>query len=120
MKLLTPYKLFEDQRGKLVGIINNGCWREMNILESKKDAIRGGHYHKETLELFYFLEGKVEVVIRNLSNNKVNKLTVNKGDILLIEPNELHTFTMITNAVWINALSQPMDQVGCLNDIHTL
>ena len=40
------------------------------------------------------------------------------GMVIEIEPNELHTFIMETDAEWLNFLSEPMDERN--PDIHRL
>jgi dTDP-4-dehydrorhamnose 3,5-epimerase-like enzyme len=116
MKIIKPYKTFKDVRGELTGIINSGTWREVNYLETAKNQIRGNHYHKKTLELFYILEGKIEISIKNIKNNKTKKLTVVTGTIILIEPFELHTFLSKTKCRWINILSKKISDKK--PDIH--
>ena len=71
---------------------------------------RGGHYHKETKELFFFIEGEIKITIEHLKKKQKQELTVHKGDILMVEPFEVHTFEIIKDAKWINILSVPMDK----------
>jgi quercetin dioxygenase-like cupin family protein len=110
MKILKPYKFFKDERGSLTGIINQDKWSEINYFETAKGQTRGNHYHKKTLELFYILEGEIGVTIKNLKTNKAKKINLEAGNILLIEPFELHTFVSNTECKWINILSRKIDE----------
>ena len=116
MKIIKPYKTFKDARGALTGIINEGVWKEVNYLETEKGQMRGNHYHKSTSELFYIIDGKIEVTIKNIKTKRTKKITVEGGTILLIEPFELHTFKSKTKCKWINILSKKMDDKK--PDIH--
>ncbi len=120
MKKVSSYQLFEDERGKINGIINSGCWREINLIESKKGAVRGGHYHKTTEELFYILGGEIKVVIVDMHGKVICEFTAHQGDIFIIEPYEAHTFTALSDCTWLNALSEAMAPEAKDRDIHSL
>ncbi len=108
MKILKPYIEKKDARGLFSGIINSGTWEEMNIIETDEGGVRGGHYHKTTVELFYILSGRVEVEISG--NGREKKIyPVGEGDIFLIDPLEVHTFRCLTKCRWINVLSKKID-----------
>lgn len=110
MKIIKTYKFFKDERGCFTGVVNQGKWSEINYFETTAGQTRGNHYHKNTLELFFILEGKIIVDVKNLKTNKENKIVIKKGDILLIEPFEFHTFISKTKCKWINILSKKMDE----------
>lgn len=99
--------LKNDNRGKILGITQN-TWNEINYIESIKDSVRGEHYHKETLEAFYIISGKIKVELINIKNNVKEEFIATNGEIFIIEPNELHTFTALEDSSWINMLSKNM------------
>jgi dTDP-4-dehydrorhamnose 3,5-epimerase-like enzyme len=109
---IEPYFKHADDRGSLRGLINTGEWREINIVDSQKDSIRGGHYHKSTKECFVILSGKILVQFRlPQSNGRLDYLeesVFEKGDVFVILPMVEHTFTVISDAQWINMLSMPL------------
>lgn len=111
MKRVEPYCVREDARGKLVGLMNEGKWEEFNYLETKAGEVRGNHYHKNTTELFFILDGEIRVELVK-PGGSVNTQLVRRGDILLVEPGEMHTFHCVTDACWINALSQRFDDLN--------
>jgi mannose-6-phosphate isomerase-like protein (cupin superfamily) len=118
MKIIKPYKIFKDQRGTLVGIINDGKWEEINYLETEKNQTRGNHYHKNTEEMFYILDGTIKVIVKNIKTKKKQEKTVKKGAIVLINPFELHTFISRTKCKWINVLSKKIEDSS--PDIHKI
>lgn len=109
MKLLTPYMTKGDSRGTFTGIINTGVWEEINIITTEAECVRGGHYHKSTVELFYILSGEIEVEVSNDFCATETHL-VRAGSIFLVEPYEVHTFRCLTACTWINVLSKKMDE----------
>lgn len=106
MRILEPYKNFTDHRGIFFGIINSGQWEEINYVETKADQVRGGHYHKETRELFFVIEGDIEVTIEKLGGQSRSVFTAGKGSIFVVEPFEIHTFRCKMACRWINVLSK--------------
>jgi dTDP-4-dehydrorhamnose 3,5-epimerase-like enzyme len=116
MRIIAPYKKLGDKRGSFLGIVNSGQWEEMNYVETEAGQVRGGHYHKETRELFYIIDGEIEISIQDLNGNTLNNCIVSGGTILEIEPFEVHTFTCHTKSRWINVLSLKIDDRSC--DIH--
>ena len=110
IKLLNSYFNSNDKRGEFIGINNKYKWEEINFINSKKESIRGGHYHKETLELFFIISGKIEITYKKvISYNRygqTERIIVSKNDIFIIEKNTYHEFYMIEESSWINALTK--------------
>jgi len=117
MKRIKPYQQREDVRGKLIGLMNEGTWEEFNYLETKAGEIRGNHYHKNTKELFFIIEGEIDIEITQ-QNGAVSIEHITTGDVVLIEPYENHTFYCLTKTKWVNALSKRFELGN--PDIHTI
>lgn len=107
--LISPYFYFQDERGKLIGILQGKKMEEMNYLESVKGCTRGGHYHKSTDENFFIIQGKIKVILSNIDDKSKKEFFIEGGDILAIPPNVLHTFEVLEESKWVNMLSKAMD-----------
>lgn len=120
LKIIKRYFMHEDKRGTLEGLVNFGEWKEMNLISSLAGVERGNHYHKETLELFIILEGKINVILLKVKDGKLvgskTERIVNRGDVFLIDPFVNHTFRVLVEAKWINVLSKKIDPEN--PDIH--
>ena len=116
MKKLVPYVTRKDARGRLVGLLNEGTWEEFNYLETRAGETRGNHYHLKTTEIFFIISGEIDVKITN-SNGISSNEHLSAGDILRVDPNEIHTFFCVTDAAWINVLSNRFNQEN--PDMHT-
>ncbi|WP_417542762.1 cupin domain-containing protein [Methylophaga thalassica] len=115
MKILSPYQTFEDERGCLLGLLNHSEWQEINFLETRAGNQRGNHYHKNTREFFFIIEGRGEIEIISESQGKeVHEFK--SLDMFIIEPMEIHTFYCHENTKWINALTLKFDADN--PDIH--
>lgn len=116
MRIFEPYKKIEDRRGSFLGIVNSGNWEEVNFVETMAGQVRGGHFHKEIRELFFIIEGEIDITIAGLTGGESHNYTVGPGSIFVIEPFEVHTFTCRTTCKWINVLSKRIDDQ--FHDIH--
>ena len=112
MQILSPYRRFDDSRGRMLGVINDGQWEEINYVETAASCVRGGHYHRDTRELFLIISGTVKVRIRALDQPEVQEFTVSSGSIFVVEPGEAHWFETLTACSWINALSKRLDEAA--------
>src|ERR1035437_2350243 len=118
IRFIDNYFRHFDERGSLIGLINEGTWKEINIITSKKDIVRGNHYHNYTLELFIILEGEIEVTVQSIECDSMEKHLVRSGDVFIIEPMINHIFSAKKDSKWINALSRKIEQAN--PDIHRI
>lgn len=113
-KIVKPYFHHQDARGSIAGIINSGKWEEINFITSEKDAIRGGHYHKVTEELFFIFKGIIKVTFEKIVDGKKTGEQefhhFSGGDIFIVYPNVCHTFEILEDSSWINVLSKRIDK----------
>ena len=114
IEFIPNYIEYSDKRGSFLGLVNFGNWKEINIICSEADTVRGGHYHKNTDELFLILEGKIKITLQKVLGNKVldnekKTFDVQEGDVFLIKKNVNHIFETIEYSKWINVLSQKLN-----------
>lgn len=112
MTVLQAYREFADARGSMRGVINDGQWEEINYVETSAGCTRGGHYHRDTRELFLLLSGTVTVRVRKVdaSDADAEEHVFSDGSIFVIEPREIHWFETVTACAWINVLSKRIDE----------
>lgn len=114
LRFVNNYFSHRDDRGSIQGLINEGIWKELNLVTSEAGAVRGDHYHKKTQELFIILEGTIEVCTQKVDQgNLVGERSVyhvKTGDVFWIAPLTNHTFVPLKYSKWINALSEPINK----------
>jgi len=110
MQYLKLYTINKDLRGSFFGVTNKYTWGEINYIETFAMVERGNHYHKSTLELFYILEGRINVMIYNIITKKYFKFEAKPTMIFIIDPFEVHTFKTVEDSKWINMLSHRIDE----------
>jgi len=110
---IKEYFQHSDHRGSIKGLVNFGCWEEVNIIESEPNVVRGNHYHKDTDELFIILDGKIKITLQNILDEKLGgkgkEYVVKKGDVFLIQKNIHHMFEILEYSRWLNVLSVKTD-----------
>jgi len=121
-KKLDRYFKKIDEKGSIEGLVNEGCWQEINLISSKGGVIRGNHYHRNTRELFIILKGKIKVILQAVEDNRLKgeklEVFVTEGDVLIIEPNVYHTFFPEIDSLWLNALTVKNDPTN--PDFHEI
>ena len=110
MTMLEPYRQFSDSRGLMRGVINDGHWEEINYIETAAGCTRGGHYHRDTRELFLLISGTIRVRVRPANGRATKEYRLSGGSIFVVEPGEAHWFETETPCTWINVLSKRIDQ----------
>ena len=82
----------EDERGKIIDIIDDGDFVHAGIVTFKKGAVRGNHYHKQTEQVNYILKGKIRYLSKDLTK-KGSKIVENimvPGDMIIDPPFQWH------------------------------
>ncbi len=90
-------KNFEDHRGLIKDIIVNERIDYVTIITNVKGAVRGNHYHKETIQFLYVLEGKI-LVASQIKGEKVKKKILESGSMLFNEASESHAIKSLEDS----------------------
>lgn len=120
IEFMRNYFKSEDERGSITGLVNIGTWQEINLVRSDAGVTRGNHFHQTTREGFAILQGRIEVSLQKITDERVEGeekiCNVSAGDVFIIESGVNHIFRVKENAIWINFLDNRMDEKN--PDIH--
>ena len=100
IEILSPDFEFSDERGCLTQLVHQG-YNQFNIIFSKKDIVRGNHYHKENREVFFVITGSFKVIAEK--DFKREEYLFNAGDMFLIPPYVMHSFYYIEDT-WLASM----------------
>ena len=99
MSTVKKIKVFtSDDRGEIIDIFTHEPKDHCTIVTFKKNAVRGNHFHKVSVQSAYVLEGNFEihnVMIDNDLNfdpKKIEIIKTSKGDYITHEKFEAHTY----------------------------
>lgn len=81
MKKEHKKKNFEDERGFIQDIMVDGKFEHVTLISSKKDIVRGNHYHKKTVQYVFVLDGRLEYYYETKDGQK-GMVELEKGDFI--------------------------------------
>lgn len=86
-----------DSRGTIQDLLTGIDINAVTIVTFTPGAIRGNHFHKETIQWNYCLEGEIRYVAQSINGNK-EECILRKGDFIVTKENESHALQGITDS----------------------
>lgn len=99
MKIIHLKTSFEDKRGKIIDLLDHENIDAVTWITFKKGAVRGNHYHKETIQWNYVVSGKILLRTKPLEKGKILDTIMSKGDFIVAVPNERHALQALENSI---------------------
>ena len=110
IEFVKPDFVFENEAGCLKQLVHKG-WNQVNVITSKKDSVRGGHYHKQNKECFYIIDGSFKLIV--WKDNEKEEYEIKKGDMFIMPEYVYHTFEYhedtVLVAMYNNGVEMPDD-----------
>ena len=100
IEILKPDFEFSDERGCLTQLVHQG-FKQFNIIFSKKDVLRGNHYHKENREAFFVISGSCNLTA--MKDGLIEEYVFKSGDMFLIPQYVIHSF-FYTDDTWLSSM----------------
>jgi quercetin dioxygenase-like cupin family protein len=91
---------FEDGRGQIIDILRNEVVDYATIITSRKGAVRGNHFHKDTYQHLYVLDGKLRVVVQ-MPGEPPQEGILEQGDVIVNVPLERHAFEAMEDTTFL-------------------
>ena len=113
-EFLAPDFSCSDDRGFLYQLCRDG-WKQVNVSKTVAGTFRGGHYHKETREAFFIVDGEISAVLEK--SDKVERMVFKKGDFFVINPYVLHSFTFNKDTVMVALYDNGVEKNDGTKDI---
>lgn len=99
VEILQPNFVYEDDRGTMTQLVREG-FKQINVITSKANSFRGGHYHRLNREAFYIVSGKIELILQKGEETETQQFST--GDMFMINPFISHDFFYITDTTIIS------------------
>jgi quercetin dioxygenase-like cupin family protein len=100
MKVLKISAVFSDVRGDIIDVLRNTVVEYATVITSKHGAVRANHYHKETFQYVYMLEGRMRVVSQ-MPGEATEEVVLEKGDLIVNMPLERHAFEAVDDCTML-------------------
>lgn len=115
--ILKPDFEHKDDRGKLTQLVNHG-YKQVNVIESKADMKRGGHYHKQNREAFFIIRGTLDLILR--IDGREERHTFSEGDMFQIHEYVFHDFYFKTDTILVSMYDNGVELENGEKDIYTI
>ena len=106
---------FIDSRGTILPIVDD--FANVQIIHSKKGAVRANHYHKTDSHYCYLITGKVEYHWRNHGEDTIHTEIFTAGDLFLTGPNIDHQMVFQEDSIMVVVSEFKRDAVSYDADI---
>lgn len=116
IEIMKPDFIFENEAGSLKQLVHDG-WKQINVITSVANAVRGGHYHKFNLEGFYIISGSFTLKV--WKDTIVEEYEFKAGDMFAIPPYVYHTFMYKEYTVLVSMYSRGVETSETEKDIWT-
>jgi quercetin dioxygenase-like cupin family protein len=89
---------FVDDRGQIFDLFEEPV-HHVGLITFTKGAVRAKHYHKQSVQYTYVLEGTIELIVYpNGQPEKQEVMEMAPGAIVSIDPGIVHTYRAKTDA----------------------
>lgn len=97
MKVTNKKCVFEDERGKIIDILEKEVIEYVTLISSKKGAVRGNHYHKESVQYTFVLNGRLKLLTQ-MHGGEIETMIIKAGDLVFTPPMEKHALIALTDS----------------------
>lgn len=103
MKITKIDLIFKDDRGDIADIFYKHPIDHVAIINSKKGALRGNHFHKKTFHHIYITKGSLRYYYLNVGDdyNNVKSVVVKEGEMVTTPPYEIHALEILEDNQFI-------------------
>ena len=118
VNITTMKPAFEDQRGSIWDFLTDETIHHIGLLITKKDTIRGKHFHKEQKQYTLVLSGKIRVTAKNLHDNnyELEIKELKKMDMVFFPPYMFHSVEALVDSECLIFTSKSRKDSGYEND----
>ena len=100
MKVMRIQPAFEDERGQITDILAKEEIQFVTLITQAKGTTRGNHYHKETVQWNYVLEGKLKLLTQ-FDGSPVQSTLLEAGDLAVTHEGERHALEALEDSVFL-------------------
>jgi quercetin dioxygenase-like cupin family protein len=97
MKVVHPPCNCRDERGEITDILTKEHIEYVTLITSARGTTRGNHYHKQTVQMVYILDGRMKLLTQ-MPGTPVVTTILEKGDLAVTEPLERHAMIALEDA----------------------
>lgn len=100
MKVVQIKPAFEDERGQIIDILAKEEIQFVTLITQAKGTTRGNHYHMETIQWNYVLQGKLKLLTQ-FPDHPVTSTILEVGDLAVTDHHERHALEALEDSVFL-------------------
>ena len=100
MEIKRPEIAHEDERGRIIDVMEALEFNYATVITSRKGVTRGNHYHRKTTQWVYLLRGRMLAHSR-MPNATQERAVLEQGDLLKNPPFEQHALTALEDSEFL-------------------
>ena len=100
MRVVRREKVFEDERGEITDILEKEFIDSVTLISSKKGAVRGNHYHKESIQYTFVLRGSLKLFVQS-PGWEVETAILEAGDLVYTPALERHALVALEDTEFL-------------------
>ena len=100
MEITHPAIAHQDDRGRILDVLEGIDINYVTVISSKKGVSRGSHYHKKTTQWVYILRGKMLAHSR-MPDGPLKRAVLEEGDLIKNVPLEHHALTALEDTEFL-------------------
>ena len=109
--------VFEDERGKIFDLFENQV-HHVGLITFSAGAVRAKHYHKQSIQYSYVLEGVVELIVCPKDEpSKRETFEMPEGTAVSIQPGIVHAYRAKTSAAILDLTTLSRADNGYEDDV---
>lgn len=120
MKVYKTKINFQDKRGIIRDILTKVKIDAITYISSKKNTIRGNHYHKKTFQYEYILSGSYLCYTQTGEKGKIKKTVLKAGDLAFHPLLERHTLKALKDSEFLSLTYGPRRGLNFEKDTYHL
>ena len=97
MKIIKTEVSYKDKRGEIRDILTHIPVEAITYITFAKEAVRGNHYHKKSIQYLYILSGSL-MAYGQKEKGKIESKRVKVSNLVFHEANERHAFRALEPA----------------------
>lgn len=114
-----PGVSFRDTRGEITDLVEGERFDAATIITSHAGAVRGNHWHAETIQYIYILSGSMLFTIQMPGKDR-ETFSARPGDLIVNEPAERHAMRALEETVFLVLTRGPRGGRDYESDTHRL
>ncbi|MFC1786458.1 cupin domain-containing protein [Halobacteriota archaeon] len=100
MKITNKKYAFEDERGIITDILEKEVIEYITLISSKKGAVRGNHYHKESVQYTFVLKGCLKLLTQ-IGEEEIETAIIKAGNLVFTPPMEKHALIALEDSEFL-------------------